>query len=187
MNARLLAATNRDLERLVQTGRFRDDLYFRLKVIEIDLPPLRERPEEIADLVEHFVAQHNERWGTRRRFGDQAIAALRNYAWPGNIRELRHAIERVLVLADAEVIGATDLPNEIRAAPLAGRPPSAPIEGPPTLVALERDAIVRALSAATGHRARAAAILGISERTLYRKLRGYGLDEDPDAGSGSET
>jgi DNA-binding NtrC family response regulator len=177
VDVRLVAATNLALERLVDEGKFRRDLYFRLHAIQIEIPPLRQRRTDIPILVEHFVAQHNARNGTRKRFSPAAVEQLAGYDWPGNVRQLRHVVEHSLVLADGDVIAPADLPAEVRQA-LARPDPESRL----TLADLERRHIARVLAEVAGHRARAAQILGISERNLYRRIHEYQLDDDPDAG-----
>jgi DNA-binding NtrC family response regulator len=181
VNVRLVAATNRALERLMEEGKFRRDLYFRLNAIHIDIPPLRLRRGDIPVLVEHFVAQANARHGTHKKVSPAATELLRRYDWPGNVRELRHAIERSLVLADADLIRPADLPEELRQAVGASRLDA----GQPSGLALadvERRHIARVLAEVDGHRARAAQLLGISERNLYRKIQEHHLEaeERPD-------
>jgi DNA-binding NtrC family response regulator len=175
VDVRLIAATHRDLERLKAEGRFRQDLFFRLSAIHVAIPPLRGRREEIPHFVRHFTDHHNARGGARKAFSTEALEALQAYDWPGNVRELRHAVDHSLVLADGEIVGIGDLPVQVR--PGARRSPAAP-EPVATLSELERTHIAEVLALAGGHRARAAAMLGISERNLYRKLREYRLDVD---------
>jgi DNA-binding NtrC family response regulator len=175
VDVRLVAATNRALERLIEEGKFRQDLYFRLNAIHIDIPPLRQRRSDIPVLVEHFVARHNARHGTSKGFSDAATEVLLHYDWPGNVRELRHVVERALVLADGDLIKPRDLPAELRQA--AGR---IGMEGETAGLALaevERRHIARVLAQVGGHRARAAQLLGISERNLYRRIHEYHLDD----------
>ncbi|HEX9051213.1 MAG TPA: sigma-54 dependent transcriptional regulator [Anaeromyxobacter sp.] len=180
VNVRLIAATNRDLERMIPEGQFRQDLFFRLNAIHVELRPLRRRLGDLPFLADHFLARHNARYGTAKSFATETIDVLRAYAWPGNVRELRHAVERAAVLAEGDVIHAPDLPPEVRARAGIGPPP----DGEPVLplVEVERRYLARVLAYAGGHRARAAALLGISERNLYRKIQEFRLD-DP-AGSG---
>jgi DNA-binding NtrC family response regulator len=184
VNVRLVAATNRDLERMISEGQFRQDLFFRLNAIHVELAPLRARRGDIPFLAEHFLARHNARYGARKSLSPEAIDALVGYRWPGNVRELRHAVERAAVLADGDVIRAVDFPPEVRA-PFSPDGRGEAEAGPPeTLVELERRHVARALAYAGGHRARAAALLGISERNLYRKIQEYRLDDPaPDARS----
>ena len=176
VDVRLIAATNRDLDRLIRQGQFRSDLYFRLSTLRIDLLPLRQRPEEIPCLVEHFVARHNARAGARRRLSPELVAALARYRWPGNVRELRHVVESMLVLADSDVLTPADLPAEISRETSRGAATLAP-DDPLPLAEVERRHIARVLAACGGHRAQAAQMLGISQRTLYRKI----LEEHIDA------
>ncbi|MBZ0272388.1 sigma-54 dependent transcriptional regulator [bacterium] len=173
VDTRVVAATNRDLADMMEKGYFRKDLYFRLSTIRVDVPPLRERPADIPVLVEHFLSRANERFGQRRRFSAGAMARLSAYRWPGNVRELLHVVERSVILATGETIDESMLPSEIRESDDAGGPFA-------TLETVERRHIRRVLSAVEGNRARAAAMLGISERTLYRRIKELGLDEKPD-------
>ncbi|MEW6337856.1 MAG: sigma-54-dependent transcriptional regulator [Acidobacteriota bacterium] len=175
---RLLAATNRDLEREVAGGRFRQDLYFRLRVVPIILPPLRQRPEDIPLLVEHFVRRFNRELGRQITGVSPALMArMRELPWPGNVRELRNVVENLALFARGTELGLEDLPVEY-AGPVnvAARPeePTGPWS-PRTIADLERDAIIQTLSYTGGHRARAAQLLGIGLRTLQRKLKEYGM------------
>src|SRR6185369_8566406 len=114
---RLVAATNRDLLKLVAEGKFREDLYYRLKVFPIQLPPLRERPDDIVPLAEHFLRRARKKIGGQAsRFSPEAAEAMKAYAWPGNVRELQHAVERALIMAAGLAIAALDLPAEIQPA-----------------------------------------------------------------------
>ncbi len=175
VDVRLVAATNRALERLMEEGKFRRDLYFRLNAIHLEIPPLRQRRHDIPVLVEHFVSQHNARYGTRKRFSPAAAKVLAAYSWPGNVRQLRHVVERSAVLADSEVIEPGDLPAEVHEA----GPALDASAGPGTRLAeIERRHIAQVLREVRGHRARAALLLGISERNLYRKIREYQLEDD---------
>jgi len=169
VDVRVLAATSRDLEKLMEEGRFRPDLYFRLNTIHLEIPPLRRRRAEIGFLFEHFAARHAERGGARRSVSAEAMEALSAYGWPGNVRELRHVVERSLVMADGEVIRREDLPPELLSA--AGKAPASL-----RLVDVEARHIARVLAEAGGRRALAASLLGISERNLYRKIREYRLE-----------
>lgn len=173
VDVRLVAATNRALERLVEEGKFRRDLYYRLNAIKIELSPLRARRDEIPVLVSHFVALHNGRHGTEKRVSPAASRTLAAYEWPGNVRQLRHVVERALVLADGPAILPADLPPEVRGAERLSLDRTEM-----TLQEMERRHIARVLVEVRGHRARAATLLGISERNLYRKIREHRLDED---------
>jgi DNA-binding NtrC family response regulator len=171
VDVRVIAATNRDLEAMVSAGQFREDLYFRLSVIQFRLPPLRERAEDIPELAEHFLAALRGRAGRAvRGFTDQALAAMRAHGWRGNVRELRNAVERAVVLGDGDRIGADELVPTVMAPP-----PTAAAGSPPSMRDSERAAIVAALAAAGGNKVKAAASLGIDRTTLYKKLRVYRL------------
>ncbi len=183
VNVRLVAATNADLQELVAAKRFRIDLYHRLKVITIHLPPLRERRGDIALLLDHFLKELSERHGKEvSGVSKAARQAMALYDWPGNIRELRNTVEAMLVLDYDGMLDVDDLPPEI--ATFAnnasnGQPPEVPA-GADALVGrplsdVERFYIERALELTEGKREEAASLLGIGERTLYRKIKDYGL------------
>jgi DNA-binding NtrC family response regulator len=172
-DARVIAATNRDLEREVTEGRFREDLFYRLNVIEIHLPPLRERREDIPLLVRHFVKRTAREQGQdEKAFDPAAMTALINYNWPGNVRELQNAVERAFTLS-GERVDLDSLPPRIRDA--AGQTPT--VRDPdglrPTLAEVERRYILDTLASVNEDKARAANILGIDLSTLYRKLKRY--------------
>ena len=173
VDVRLLAATHRNLEALVREGRFRDDLYYRINVVTIMLPPLRERREDLPPLIDHFLRTFAEKNGkTVRGITREAREALLRYDYPGNIRELENLMERAVVLTRDDVIGMEDLPLTLEApAPESGEEAGliAAVEG------LERRMIREALAKAEGTQTRAAELLGISERVLRYKLRKYGL------------
>jgi DNA-binding NtrC family response regulator len=168
-DVRIAAATNRDLERDVAAGRFRRDLLYRLKVVEISIPPLRRRPEDLLPLAQAALEAAARRLG-RPIVGLTPAAAdqLGRYRWPGNVRELWNAMERAAVLADGPRVDLLDLPEEVRAALPASRE-----RGPGALERLEREAVLAALRQNHGHRARTARQLGIGEATLYRRLRAW--------------
>jgi DNA-binding NtrC family response regulator len=174
---RLIAATNRDLEKEVVEGRFREDLYYRLKVVTLRIPPLRERPGDIQQLADHFLEIYCQEHGkSPKRLSPETLELLSRFPWPGNVRELRNVIESVVVFHQGEVIQPADLPIEVRessalAAP--GSPVQAVAGEPRTMADIERQAILETLSRTGGHRARAADILGIGLRTLQRKLKEY--------------
>jgi DNA-binding NtrC family response regulator len=173
VDVRLLAATHRNLEALVREGRFREDLYYRINVVTIALPPLRERREDLPPLIEHFVrAIAGKNGKTVRGLTREAREALLRYDYPGNIRELENLLERAVVLTRDDVIGVEDLPLALEAlAPASGEDAGliAAVEG------LERRMIREALAKADGTQTRAAELLGISERVLRYKLKKYGL------------
>ncbi len=198
VDVRIVAATHQYLERLVEEGLFREDLYYRLNVLPIDLPALRERPADILPLAEHFLEQLNRTLGTRvGGFDDEAAALLRGAAWPGNVRELRNVVERVVNLMEcgdsitkAEVVAAMEAPRPRFAGPDAGaaadggeaRPPVLGDGFPPmdgtlreNLDQLERALLVRALDSTGGNRSRAATLLGISRPALYDRLESHAL------------
>lgn len=168
VDVRIIAATNEDLEKAIAEGRFREDLYYRLKVIEITVPPLRERADDIPALVAHFLAEHSA--GGGRTFAGasaEAMELLKAYRWPGNIRELRNTVERAVVLGSGDTLLPEHLPPEITAS-AAGRP------GGLTLEDAERERIAQALENAGGNKSLAAKTLGISRNRLDRKLKSYG-------------
>ncbi len=172
VDVRILAATNRDLARMVKDQTFREDLYYRLNVVSIEMPSLRERPSDIALLATHFVrkfAAENDK--TILGFSDDALAAMAHYSWPGNVRELENAIERAVIVCRTDVIRPGDLSPQVVAAERAttGGPP---IPGT-TLAALERYAILKTLEHTGGSTSRAADILGISTRKIQYRLREY--------------
>ena len=170
VDARLIAATNADLRAEVAAGRFREDLLFRINTIEIRLPPLRARREDILPLAQYFLRRHAQRYGMRRTgFSDEALALLRDYEWPGNVRELDHAVERAVLLSRLELIQAADLA-------LAPAPFASPAGGPEVaLEDLEREAIRQALARHDGNVSLAARALGLSRSALYRRLQRHGL------------
>jgi DNA-binding NtrC family response regulator len=175
VDVRIIAATNRDLEEEIRRGGFRSDLYYRLNVITVHLPPLRERADDIPLLAEHFVQRlAKSRGRTPPRLAPEALEALQSYEWPGNVRELENALERAAVLSGEE-IGAEALPSRLTeevARPLVSDrlPPN------PTLEIIERAYIHWVLQAEGGNKSRAAEVLGIDPSTLYRKLMRYGME-----------
>jgi DNA-binding NtrC family response regulator len=176
VDARVLAATNRNLPAMVGQGLFREDLFYRLGTITIDVPPLRARGADVELLAAHFAAVFGDRFGFRKRIAPAALDVLRRHDWPGNIRELLHVIEAAVVVGDGDEILPHHLPAAVRPGPAASSP--GPGGGPGTLATLdelERVHIESALRATNGHRSQAAKILGISERNLYRKLKEHGL------------
>jgi len=175
IDIRVLAATNRPLADMVTEGTFRADLYYRLNVGAIHLPPLRDRPEDIEALARHFIEQHNRRLGCSvTSLSPRTLQLLQAYAWPGNVREVANVVERAMVVAHGSVLLPEHLPAEIfdrgHRLPTGGTPTS-----DLTLEAAERDQILRALQASGGKRVEAARLLGLSRRTLYRKLERYGI------------
>ena len=173
VSGRLVCATNRDLMKLVAEGKFRDDLYYRLKVFPILLPPLRERPEDILPLAEHFIRRSRAKLGVAAaRFSPQAAEALKRYAWPGNVRELQHAVERAIIMASGPTVSVEDLPPEIHGgAPML----PAPSAGGQTLEDLEKHHILQAYEVCGRNQAETAKRLGIGRNTLWRKLKALGV------------
>jgi transcriptional regulator with PAS, ATPase and Fis domain len=168
VDARVIAATNRDLLKMVRQGLFREDLFYRLSTITVELPPLRERSGDVELLARHFADRLNERYGFRKTIGAEAMELLRRHDWPGNVRELLNVIEAAIVVGEGVEIQADHLPPSLRGE---SQPDVSDTELLPTLQELERQHIQRALRATGGHRGNAAEILGISERNLYRKLK----------------
>jgi two-component system nitrogen regulation response regulator NtrX len=178
VDVRVLAATNKDLPAEIRGGRFREDLYFRLNVIPVFVPPLRERETDIPLLADHFIGDLAREYGRRpKKFDAAAMAALRSYTWPGNVRELRNVIERVMIMVPGETITAADLTF----LPTGYRPPEAEPPAGDTLPLheardhFERDYIVRALAAQQGNISRTAEVLGVERSNLYRKMKGFGI------------
>jgi DNA-binding NtrC family response regulator len=171
VDVRVLSATNADLKADLAAGKFRQDLMFRLNTVEIHLPPLRERREDIAPLAEHFLRQHSERYRRGRMwFTDQALEALRAHSWPGNVRELDHVIERAILMGSTDTVSAMDLALQTTpAAQLSARLEEMSLED------AERLLITKALARFDGNANRAAEALGLSRSALYRRLQKYGL------------
>jgi len=174
VDVRAIAATNRDLERAVEEGAFRTDLFYRLQVVPLRVPPLRERPEDVEPLLAAFLEQYAK--GERVAVSPEARLALARYAWPGNVRELENAVEHALVLGDGRTIDVVDLPVALQDdARRAGAPPE---EGAATLEEIERRCIVQALVKTRFHRTRAAQLLGVTRRALGYRIRKYGLEAE---------
>ena len=185
VNVRILSATHRDLESLMRAGQFREDLYYRLNVVTILVPPLRERRQDLPALMDHFLKVFAAKNGkTLRGFSREARDALLRYDYPGNVRELENLIERAVVLSRGDLIGRGDLPLTVEAPEASGETAAqltAAVEG------LERRLIKNALARANGVQTRAAEILGITERALRYKLKKYGLrGEDPEPSTPTE-
>ncbi len=184
VDVRIISATNKDLQEQVQRGKFREDLFFRLKVVEIHLPPLRERKGDIPLLANSFMAEFAQQHGKPLKGIDHAaMNCLIAHDWPGNVRELRNTIEEMVVLALGDTLTVQDVPLPLRKGGAAPLPPLAsPREGGfeglvgMSMAQIERELIRHTLTANDGNRERTARILGIGERTLYRKLKEYGLN-----------
>ena len=175
VDVRIITATNRDLEKMVREGRFRDDLYYRLNVFPLVLPPLRERLEDLPVLADYFLKKYGEK--NRRgviTLAPEVLQAFRRYSWPGNIRELENVIERGVIVCQGNVLTREDLPAALQPQ---GEWLAAGGEGEPGLPELERQLISRTLERVAGQRRQAAEILGISLDELNLKIRSYGLEE----------
>jgi len=172
IDTRIFAATNKDLQQEVRAGRFREDLFFRLNVVSIEVPPLRDRREDIPRLVEHFLSQFRLPGQQAKSFSPEVLPYLVGYAWPGNVRELANTIERLVLLAPGAIIRSEDLPPNIR---LTADLPPEEAEAPLPLAEVERRSIIRALRYTQGKKAPAARLLGIDVKTLTHKIRAYNI------------
>jgi two-component system, NtrC family, response regulator AtoC len=180
VDVRIIAATHRDLAAEAKAGRFREDLFYRINVLPIVIPPLRARREDINLLIDHFIARNNARLGTHvRGLSTEARKLLLDYAWPGNVRELENTIERAIVLADSEILQTTDLPERIREAldPVQMQLATGELSIKKTSAAIEELLIRRALTKTKGNRTRAAEILEISHRALLYKIKDYKISD----------
>jgi PAS domain S-box-containing protein len=168
VDVRVIAATNQDLREKVRRGEFREDLYYRLKVVKVSLPPLRERPEDIPLLVDHFCKSYNKKLKKNiRGVSDQVLRTFMYYPWPGNVRELMHAIEHAYILGQDPAITVDDLPSEIRDYS------KSKIPVPKDKSTLQPDDIIQALEKTDWNKAKASRLLGVSRQTLYRKIEDY--------------
>ncbi len=177
VNFRLISATNQDLEKMIGTGMFRLDLYYRLNVISINLPPLRAIPEDIPLIFKHVMKRLNER---RKKpvhhVSEQALEAIRNYAWPGNVRELRNVVERAMIVCKEGRIELADLPISVQETPAYKNPAGAETFSLKEILdSAERKAVMSALESCGNNRVRAAALLGIHRTGLYQKMKKYGI------------
>jgi two-component system response regulator HydG len=176
VDVRLVAATNRDLRSMVKDGTFREDLLFRLQVVVIDLPPLRDRAGDIPLLIDHFIGELSRQHGrTLRGISPEARTALLRYAWPGNVRELRNVIENMVLLAAGDVLALEDVPAEVRDVAREPRKGGGYELAGRSMPEVERDLIEANLRLCAGNREKAARILCMGERTLYRKIKEYKL------------
>jgi two-component system, NtrC family, nitrogen regulation response regulator NtrX len=179
VDARVLAATNKDLPAEIRAGRFREDLYFRLNVIPIFVPPLRDRPDDIARLADHFMAEFAREYGKRMKtFEPEALAVIEQYAWPGNVRELRNVIERLMIMVPGDSIAASNLsfldPHALRR-PDMPDPPADRLTLHEARDRFERDLILRTLAEQQGNMSRTAEVLGVERSNLYRKMKAFGI------------
>jgi len=179
VDARVVAATNKDLQTEIRAGRFREDLYFRLNVIPIFVPPLRDRKDDIPRLAEHFMAEFAREYGRRiKTFEPDAVAVLEQYAWPGNVRELRNVIERLVIMVPGDTIAAADLSFVGGDGPRRAEKAPAAVERLTLHAArdrFERDLILRTLDEQQGNMSRTAEVLGVERSNLYRKMRAFGM------------
>ena len=169
VNVRVIAATNKDVETEVEEGRLRKDLYYRLNVIRIHIPPLRERKEDIPLLVEYFLGRLSSKLRLpRKKVSEKAMEHLMRYSWPGNVRELENVLERVMIMCNGNVIKPSHLPAHVREG-------KGTIKVKGTLEDMEKELIERALEETGGNKKEVARILGISRSTLWRKIKKYGI------------
>jgi DNA-binding NtrC family response regulator len=186
INVRILAATHRDLVTMVEQGRFRKDLYYRLNVVALRIPPLRDRREDIPLLAAHILNRISRNGGAKYILSDDALRTMSEYAWPGNVRELENSIERACALCSGPVLQLADMPTQLqdfhlhahRAIPITANKGSLPCDVTP-LADLERQAILDTLRQLKGDKLTTARLLGIGKTTLYRKLKEYGIGESP--------
>jgi two-component system response regulator HydG len=175
IDVRVIAATNKDLLREIQAGRFREDLYYRLNVVTLHVPPLRERREDIPLIAQHFLTQFAQKNHKNiKGFTPRAMDRLLKYTWPGNVRELMNAVERGVVLSRAEYLDEEEFALVLQDQPRTAEPPAPQITAP-SLDAVEKETILRSLEASGGNKSEAARRLGITRRTLHLKLKKYGM------------
>jgi DNA-binding NtrC family response regulator len=188
ISARVLAATNRDLTAMVSQGRFRKDLYFRLNVVNIRIPPLRERKTDIPLLAANFLEKMRREHGVQYTFSDEALRLMTHYDWPGNVRELEHAIDRACALSSGPILHMNDFPTQLQdqrmhteqemAAEARRQQPLSEDEGGiVTIAQMEKQAILNTIRQLKGDKLMAARLLGIGKTTLYRKLKEYDIEE----------
>jgi len=179
VDARVLAATNKELQAEIRAGRFREDLYFRLNVIPIFVPPLRERQEDIPRLADHFMAEFAREYGRRvKSFEPGAVSAIQQYAWPGNVRELRNVIERLMIMVPGDAISPSDLgflDSTALARPELAEASASRLTLHDARDRFERDFILRALAEQQGNMSRTADALGVERSNLYRKMKAFGI------------
>ena len=173
VDTRIITATNKDLTAMVKGGTFREDLFFRINIVRISLPPLRDRHDDIPLLAQHFLKTHKINM-TQKKFCNDALECMKRYSWPGNIRELENFVENIIIVADDEKIGVCDLPEEIRGYVTNDYVLDADV----SLSDLEKQHIINTLSKMNGNKTRVADTLGISIKTLYNKLKLYNIPYD---------
>jgi two-component system response regulator HydG len=186
IKARIVAATNRDLAVMVDKGTFRKDLFYRLNVVNLRLPSLRDRREDIPLLAAHFLDRISREHGTKFTLSDEALRTMMRHDWPGNVRELENSVERACALSSGPILHLGDLPTQLQQQGLEARRTAAATSEPAgdgnapelkTLADLERDAILGAIRTLHGDKLQAAKLLGIGKTTLYRKLKEYGITD----------
>jgi DNA-binding NtrC family response regulator len=186
IKARIVAATNRDLAAMVERGQFRKDLFYRLNVVNLKLPPLRDRREDIPLLAAHFLDRISREHRRKFTLSDEALRTMMRYDWPGNVRELEHAVERACTMCSGPVLYLGDLPTQLQNQELEARRASGLVAeagvdgaGPKlmTLAEMEKQAILSAIRTLNGDKLQAARLLGIGKTTLYRKLKEYGIGD----------
>jgi two-component system response regulator AtoC len=188
VDIRVICATNKDLQKLVEQQKFRDDLFYRLNVINIHMPALRERKEDIPALVEHFLAKHRYSASAQpASISEEALKRLQEYDWPGNVRELENVVERAVVLSRGQVITSRELPFGEHEGEHEGEGEGDEVSVEKSffkksVAQFEKDLIMKALRDATGNRSKAAEMLGIYRRLLYAKIKEYGLEGYPPKG-----
>lgn len=181
VDVRIIAATNQDLEELMREGRFRQDLYYRLNVLSIWIPPLRQRREDILPLIYHFLNKYNQEFGLRRQFASEAVQCLMNYGWPGNVRELRNLVQRLVLTARTDVIGLDDLPETIRTSARASDIAHHNFMTLGQAKALIEEEMIRQAYATLKSSYKVARALGISQSAAIRKIRKYVFDDGAEA------
>ena len=171
VDVRILAATNKNIEEMIDEGSFREDLYYRLNVVSIEIPPLRDRKEDIPLLAQHFLKKYTSIHGKRiKGISREAMDELCSYSWPGNVRELENVVERAIILSDREVVSLEDLPPHLRSTTIQRKLPLSSIEE------MEKRLILDILKVTGGNQSKAAKILGVHRNTLHRKLKKYNID-----------
>jgi DNA-binding NtrC family response regulator len=180
VDVRVVAATNKTLSDEVAGGRFREDLFYRLNVVHVEVPPLRERKDEVPELVRIFLRSHARKGLPDKRFSPEALEILSRYRWPGNVRELKNIVERSVILARGDLIGPRDLPPSL-SEPIAAPSSHADDDGDVPLADVERRHILNVLRRYGGNKVRTAKVLGINVKTLYNKLKAYEEESHPPA------
>jgi len=176
VDIRIISATNQDLQSAIQSGKFRSDLFYRLNVVPIYIPPLRERKEDLIPLVDYFLKKFSAKYQKRiTNISPEVMASFSNYNWPGNIRELENVLERMILMSETATLGLDHLPGEIRGAISTISTPTLKEKVDTISQVTEKQMIIDALNKTNQNRTRAAKLLGISRRTLQNKIKEYGL------------